>query len=65
MSSRGPDYDDLIAREIVRRASDDELVRTASTPAVASLALGVVGWIGAACLLLLVLALGGCVALIS
>ncbi len=58
----GPDSEDLVAQEIVRRASDEDPVGSASAPAVASLAVGVVGWIAVGVVLLLVLALAGCIA---
>jgi hypothetical protein len=61
----GPSYEDLLAQEIVRRASEDDLARSSSAPAVASLAIGVVGWIGLGFLLLLLLALAGCAVSLS
>ena len=61
----GPSYEDLLAQEIVRRAAEDDLARSASAPAVASLAVGIIGWIWAGSVVLVLLALAGCAVALS
>lgn len=63
MSERPPDYEDLLAREIVQRAADEAPPSPAS--GAAPLVFGAAGWVIAGFLLLGLLALGGCAVLLS